>query len=53
LEELKDRKVDLLWCDARKVALGFYEKMGFKILGDFYEIPIIGPHKLMYKVIRD
>ncbi len=49
LEELKNRKVDLLWCDARKVALGFYEKMGFKTLGDFYEVPIIGPHKLMYK----
>jgi len=53
IEELKNRKADLLWCDARKVALGFYEKMGFKIKGDFYEIPIIGSHKLMYKVIRD
>lgn len=52
LEELKNRKVDLLWCDARKVALGFYEKMGFHIFGDFYEIPIIGPHKLMYKEIN-
>lgn len=51
LEELKNRKVDLLWCDARKVAFGFYEKMGFNILGDFYEIPIIGKHKLMYKRI--
>ncbi|MBQ21721.1 MAG: GNAT family N-acetyltransferase [Flavobacteriales bacterium] len=51
IEELKNRKVDLLWCDARKVALGFYEKMGFKIKGGFYEIPIIGPHKLMYKLI--
>ena len=51
IEELKNRKVDLLWCDARKVALGFYEKMGFKIKGDFYEIPIIGKHKLMYKRI--
>ncbi|MCW8898418.1 MAG: GNAT family N-acetyltransferase [Flavobacteriales bacterium] len=51
LEELKNRKADLLWCDARKVALGFYEKMGFKIKGDFYEIPIIGKHKLMYKRI--
>ncbi|HEY9082641.1 MAG TPA: GNAT family N-acetyltransferase [Vicingaceae bacterium] len=51
LEELKNRKVDLLWCDARKVALGFYEKMGFNILGDFYEVPIIGKHKLMYKRI--
>lgn len=52
IEELKNRKAELLWCDARKVALGFYEKMGFKIKGDFYEIPIIGPHKLMYKLIE-
>ena len=53
IEELKNRKVDLLWCDARKVALGFYEKMGFNVIGDFYEIPIIGPHKLMYKLIEN
>ena len=48
LKELKKREVELLWCDAREVAIGFYEKMGFKILGDFYEVPIIGKHKLMY-----
>ncbi len=52
LEELKNRKVELLWCDAREVALGFYEKMGFTLVGDFYEIPIIGKHKLMYKKIK-
>ncbi len=52
LEELKNRNVELLWCDAREVALGFYEKMGFTIVGDFYEIPIIGKHKLMYKKIK-
>ncbi|PKP39344.1 MAG: N-acetyltransferase [Bacteroidetes bacterium HGW-Bacteroidetes-15] len=51
LVELKKRNVELLWCDAREVALGFYEKMGFKTTGDFYEIPIIGKHKLMYKKI--
>ena len=51
LDELKNRKVELLWCDAREVALGFYEKMGFTIVGDFYNVPLIGPHKLMYKKI--
>lgn len=53
LAELKKRGVELLWCDAREVAIGFYEKMGFKTLGDFYEVPIIGKHKLMYKKIGD
>ncbi|MBI2281935.1 MAG: GNAT family N-acetyltransferase [Bacteroidetes bacterium] len=52
LVELKKRKVELLWCDAREVALGFYEKIGFKTLGDFYDVPIIGRHKLMYKKIN-
>lgn len=47
-EELKSRNIELLWCDARKVALGFYEKMGFTIVGDYYDVPKIGPHKLMY-----
>lgn len=52
LEELENRSVELLWCDAREVALGFYEKVGFTIVGDFYEIPIIGKHKLMYKKLE-
>lgn len=51
MNELQNRKVELLWCDAREVALGFYEKMGFKTVGDFYNVPQIGPHKLMYKKI--
>lgn len=49
IEELKKRGVKLLWCDARLIATGFYERMNFKVLGDIYEVPIIGPHKLMYK----
>lgn len=48
VEELKSRNIETLWCDARKVALGFYEKMGFTIIGDYYDVPKIGPHKLMF-----
>ncbi len=48
LEKLQNEGVELLWCDARKIALGFYEKMGFEVTGDFYEVRNIGPHKLMY-----
>ena len=51
IEELQKRNVKLLWCDARLIATGFYEKLGFKIKGDVYEVPNIGPHKLMYKEI--
>ena len=48
VKELQKRNEEVLWCDARKVALGFYEKMGFTIIGDYYDVPKIGPHKLMY-----
>lgn len=48
IEELKNKNVKLLWCDARIIATGFYEKLNFKVLGDIYQVPDIGPHKLMY-----
>ena len=49
IDELRKRDVKLIWCDARLIATGFYEKLGFKVKGDVYEVPNIGPHKLMYK----
>ena len=48
---LKEKGQDLLWCDARIIATGFYEKLGFEKLGDSYSIPIIGLHYLMYKTL--
>ena len=36
-----------LWCNARAEALGFYAAAGFDILGDEFEIPGIGPHRVM------
>lgn len=48
IEKLKQMNVELLWCDARIKATGFYDKMGFKTKGDIYNVPEIGPHKLMY-----
>lgn len=36
-----------LWCDAREVALPFYEAQGFRFLSSTYEIPLIGPHRMM------
>jgi ribosomal protein S18 acetylase RimI-like enzyme len=51
-ERLQNQNQELLWCDARIIALGFYEKMGFKKLGETYEIPLIGPHYLMWKSVK-
>lgn len=48
---LKEKGQDLLWCDARIIATGFYEKLGFEKSGDQYSIPIIGLHYLMFKTL--
>lgn len=48
LEFLKLAGVQLLWCDARLIAVDFYLKQGFEVINDIYQIPIIGPHKLMF-----
>ena len=48
-EELCKRHVDVLWCDARLVAVPFYESIGFSKFEDIYEVPLIGPHHFMWK----
>ena len=48
MEYLQTLNVDLIWCDARIEATGFYQKMGFEKVGDIYDVPLIGPHYLMY-----
>ena len=46
---LKEKKCDVLWCNARLVAVEFYKSLGFKITGKIFDIPSIGPHYKMYK----
>ncbi len=36
-----------IWCNARRVAYGFYERFGFEITGPEFEIEGIGPHSVM------
>ena len=50
-KELKKRNCDMLWCNARLVALDFYKSVGFKITGKLFDIAGIGPHYYMYKEI--
>ncbi len=35
---------DLVWCDARVAASGFYARMGFSVVTEEYEVPPVGPH---------
>jgi len=49
IEEIKKRKGDFLWCNARLVAVEFYKKLGFSFKGEQFNISDIGPHYFMYK----
>lgn len=51
-DRLQNQNQEILWCDARIIAIGFYEKMGFTKLGEMYKIPLIGPHYLMWKAVK-
>jgi predicted GNAT family N-acyltransferase len=35
---------DLVWCDARAAASGFYARMGFSVVTEPYDLEPIGPH---------
>jgi len=51
IQELKNRSVDYVWCNARRNAYHFYERVGFNYMSDEFEIPIVGPHRQMYLVL--
>lgn len=51
-EHLKNRlHIDYLWFNARVVAIPFYQAVGFEPMSDEFEIPGIGPHREMYKML--
>jgi predicted GNAT family N-acyltransferase len=46
-------KAGWLWCNARVPAAGFYQKHGWNIVSEVFEIPAAGPHvKMSKKLIR-
>ncbi|TFV71370.1 GNAT family N-acetyltransferase [Blastococcus sp. CT_GayMR20] len=44
LARVTTRGGDLVWCDARVTAAGFYERAGFTVVTEPYDKPGIGPH---------
>lgn len=48
---LKELKINYLWCNARVVAVKFYEKQGFNTFGEKFDIRYIGHHYAMFKKI--
>ena len=47
----KSRGFEVIWMNARKGASGFYLKMGYRIEGSAFMVPIFGPHYRMKKSI--
>lgn len=39
----------LLWCNAREPVKGFYARHGFVVVGEIFELPLVGPHRLMVR----
>lgn len=49
--QLREKKADLLWFNAREIAKNFYLKQNCIVLGEPYEIKGVGMHYLMIKEI--
>ena len=48
---LSQKNCDLLWCNAREVAFLFYQRLGLQTVEPLFDIPGVGPHKVMYKYL--
>ncbi|WP_031427535.1 GNAT family N-acetyltransferase [Flavimarina sp. Hel_I_48] len=48
-EKVREKGFDLLWFNARKIAIEFYKRLGFTIKGNAFEIPTVGKHYVMFK----
>jgi predicted GNAT family N-acyltransferase len=49
---LRGKGVNYIWCNARQKAFNFYQSLGFEFISETFDIPGIGPHKVMYLKIQ-
>jgi predicted GNAT family N-acyltransferase len=49
IQILKEKNSNLLWCNARIVAVEFYKKQGFQTFGEKFDISYVGNHYVMFK----
>lgn len=50
-EHVQERGATYLWCNARLVALAFYQTMGLVPVGEEFDIVPIGPHYMMWRAV--
>nr|WP_262710720.1 GNAT family N-acetyltransferase [Algibacter onchidii] len=46
---LKEKNIDIVWCNAREIAVPFYNKNNYKTTGEPFTIQSIGIHYVMCK----
>ena len=51
-KRLKNKGIELIWLNARINASDFYRKMGYKTIGDHFNIKGIGTHQQFFKMIN-
>lgn len=51
MSDIAVRGGGLVWCNARVTASRFYSTHGFRVCGESFELPEIGPHYRMEKLI--
>jgi GNAT superfamily N-acetyltransferase len=43
----------VVWCNARLAAESLYRRAGFEEAGEVFEVPGIGPHRVMWRVVPE
>jgi len=49
---VNEQNGNFIWFNAREVAVKFYSNLGYAIVGDAFEIPDVGTHYKMYKILN-
>ena len=52
VEHIRNEGGGDLWCSSRTAAVSFYERAGFKTVGDVYDEPHTGPHIRMERSVH-
>jgi predicted GNAT family N-acyltransferase len=50
---LEDSPTRQLWCNARVPAVAFYEKHGWRVVSEVFDVPTAGPHVKMVKRLTE
>lgn len=48
LDHVRENGGKRVWCNARTGAIGFYERHGFTVVGDEFDLPDAGPHYVAF-----